>query len=123
MVVESGTRVSGGCQEATRLFKRHFRIKNHANFDGGAGGTQSDFMMFPTNHGHGVRASILIGAIILKAGDHLLSKRVRHRGVLSGLVNKGHTSGCLKKIDSIFGRGKVDEPRINRLLVGLKTGG
>jgi hypothetical protein len=84
--------------------------------------------MFSTNHGHGVRASILIGAIILKAGDHLLSKWVRHRGVLSGLVNKGHTSGCLKGIDSIFGRHevvieKVDEPRINRLFVGLKAAG
>ncbi len=85
-------------------------------------------MMFPTNHGHGGRVSILIGAISLKAGDHLLSKRVKHRGVLACCVIKGYTSGCLQKIDSIFYRGevviaKVDEPRINRLLVGLKAGG
>ena len=71
---------------------------------------------------------ILIGTIRLKRGDILLPKRFRRSWVLASLVDKGSTSGVLHIIDRIFRRGEtvvaeVDEIRLNRLLVGVKTTG
>ena len=89
---------------------------------------QTSFKTFPTSRVHRRRVRVLISAKSLKAGNHLLFKRGRRVFVLASLVNKGHTSSDLHKIDDMLDRSKevvakVAEVRINRLLVGLKPGG